>query len=150
MIWTKLTRTDAVFSRVASVVLYCPGFWIFRYAGKIHKNQIKNQHSRRFQEARGGPQSSQGAPRRVCGAAHPLAGPQTLLGGSHTPWCPTLVLFLPFARKFQNRSCFSKLHRGAAATLYSSPGELIWRLLWPPVRGNHRHRHHHRLSITPP
>src|SRR3954470_24479319 len=41
MIRTKLTRTDAVFSRATSVVLYCVGFWIFRYAGKIHKNQIK-------------------------------------------------------------------------------------------------------------
>src|ERR1043165_2215195 len=71
MIWTKLTRTDAVFSRAASAVLYCAGFWIFRYARKFHKNQIQNQRSRRFQEARGGPQSSQGAPRRVCGAAHP-------------------------------------------------------------------------------
>src|SRR3954466_14474275 len=60
------------------------------------------------------------------------------------------ALFLPPARKLQNRSCFSNLRRGAAATLCSSPGELIWRILWPPVRGNHRHRHHHRLSITPP
>src|SRR3954468_13930730 len=69
MIWTKLTRTDAVFSRDASVVLYCAGFWIFRCAGKISKNQIKNQRSGRFQEAKGGPQGSQGAPRRLCGAA---------------------------------------------------------------------------------
>src|SRR4051812_8482246 len=41
MIWAKLTRTDAVFNRAASAVLYSPGFWIFRYAGKILKNQIK-------------------------------------------------------------------------------------------------------------
>src|SRR3954463_6240484 len=149
MIWMKLTRTNAVFSRAASVVLYCAGFWIFRYAGKIHKNQIKNQCSRSFDDTKGGPQSSQGAPRRVCGAAHPLAAPPALLGGSHTPWCPTLALFIPPTWKLQNRSCFSDLRRGAAATLCSSPGELIWRLLWPPVRGNHHHHHHHHLSITP-
>src|SRR4051812_34060325 len=41
MIWTKLTQTDVVFSRAASVVLLCAGFWIFRYAGKIPKNQKK-------------------------------------------------------------------------------------------------------------
>src|SRR3954466_4568070 len=72
MIWTKLTRTDAVFSRATSVVLYCAGFWIFRYTRKIPENQIKNQHSGSFRETKGGPQSSQGAPRRVCGTAQPL------------------------------------------------------------------------------
>src|SRR4051812_5204002 len=117
---------------------------------KSKKNQIKNQRSRRFQEARGGQQSSQVAPRRVCGATHPLAAPQTLLGRSHTPWCPTLALFIHPTWKLQNRSRFSNLRRGAAATICSSPGELIWRLPWPPVRENHRHHHHHHLSITPP
>ena len=150
MIWMKLTRIDAVFSRAASAVLSCAGFWIFRYARKIPKNYIKNQRSRSFDDAKGGPQGSQGAPRRVCDAAHPLAAPQTLLGGSHTPWCPTLALFIPPTWKPQDRSHFSDLRRGAATTLYSSPGGLIWRLLWPPVRGNHRHRHHHRLSTIPP
>src|SRR3954468_19107556 len=41
MIWTKLTRTNAVFSRATSDVFFCAGFWIFRYAGKIHQNYIK-------------------------------------------------------------------------------------------------------------
>ena len=143
MIWTKLTQTDAVFSRATSLVFFCAGFWIFRYAGKIHKKYIKNQHSRSFDDAKGGSQGSQGAPRRVHCAAQPLAMP-------HTPWCPTFALFLPPARKLQNKSHFSNLRHRAAATLCPSPGELIWRPLWPPVRGNHRHRHHHRLSITPP
>src|ERR1041385_8862411 len=101
MIWTKLTRTDAIFNRAASDVSYCAGFSIFRYAEKIHKNQIKNQHSRSFNDAKGGPQGSLGAPRRVCGAAQPLAAPPALLGGSHTPWCPTLSLFIPSMRKLQ-------------------------------------------------
>src|ERR1041385_3419235 len=134
MIWTKLTRTDAIFNRAASDVSYCAGFWIFRYAGKIHKNQIKNKRSQSFDDSKGGPQGSQGAPRRVWGAAQPLAAPPALLGGSHTPWCPTLALFIPSVRKLRNRSLFSNLRRGAAASLCSSPGELIWRLLWPPVR----------------
>src|SRR3954464_10344652 len=92
MIWTKLTRTDAVFRRATSVVFFCAGFWIFRYAGKIPKNYIKKQRSRSFVSAKGGPQGSQGAPRRVPGTAHPLAAPGTLLGGSHTPWCPSFTL----------------------------------------------------------
>src|SRR3954467_14574245 len=61
IIWTKLTRTDAVFSRATSVVFFCAGFWIFRYAGKIHEKYIKNQRSRSFDDAKGGPQGSQGA-----------------------------------------------------------------------------------------
>ena len=39
MIWTKLTRTDVVFSRAASAILYCAGLWIFRYAGKKGRAQ---------------------------------------------------------------------------------------------------------------
>ena len=145
MIWTKLTRTDAVFSRAASAVFFCAGFWIFRYAGKIPKNYIKNQRSGSFREAKGGPQGSQGAARRVPWPCHlpSWVGP-TPPGDLLWP------LFILPSRKHRNRSRFSDLRRGAAATLCSSPGEIICRLLWPPVSGNHRHRHHHRLSITPP
>src|ERR1041385_4195919 len=121
MIWTKLTRTDAVFSRAASAVLYCAGFWIFRYARKIHKNQIKNQRSRSFDDAKGGPQGSQGAPRRVCGAAQPLVAPPALLGGSHTPWCPTLALFIPSARKLRKqKSLFQSTSRSRRHPLFFS------------------------------
>src|ERR1041385_7856736 len=145
----KLTRTDAVFSRATSAVFFCAGFWIFRYAGKIPKIYIKIS----VPGASGSPKGATGQPgaaRRVPGAAQPLAAPPALLAWSHVPQCPNLALFILSTQKPQNRSRFSNLRHGAAATLYSSPGELIWRLLWPPVRGNHRHRHHHRLSITPP
>src|SRR4051794_34382992 len=112
------------------------------YLGTLEKSQkiyIKNQRSRSFRESKGEPQGSQGAARRVPGAAQPLVAPPTLLAGPHTPWCPTLALFIIPTQKPQNRSRFANLRRGAAATLCSSPGELIWRLLWPPVRGNHLH-----------
>src|ERR1043165_9149696 len=88
IIWPKLTWTDAVFSRVAGAVFFCAGFWIFRCAGKIPKNYIKNQRSGSFRRSKGGPQGSQGPARRVPGVAQPLAAPPALLGGSHTPWCP--------------------------------------------------------------
>src|SRR3954470_24940056 len=96
---------------------------IYGYLGTLEKSQkiyIKNQRSRSFIEARGGPLRSQGAPRRVSGAAQALAAPGTLLGGSHTPGCSTLALFIPLMWKPQNRSRFSDLRRGSAATLCSS------------------------------
>src|SRR3954466_13223398 len=92
MIWTKLTRTDAVFSRATSAVFLCAGFWIFRNPLKIPKIYIKNQHSGSFRRTKGGPQGSQGAARRVPGAAHLLAAPPALIGGSHASWCPRWTL----------------------------------------------------------
>src|SRR3954469_10350052 len=64
MIWTKLTRIDAVFSRATSVVFFCAGFWIFRYARKIPKDYIKNQHCRSSVSAKGGPGGTQKGPWR--------------------------------------------------------------------------------------
>src|SRR4051812_15971312 len=77
MIWTKLTRTDVVFSRVASAVLLCVGFWIFRYAGKIPEKYIINQRSRSLHQATVGPHGIQGVPGALL-ARPPLAAP----GGS--------------------------------------------------------------------
>src|SRR4051812_7308835 len=44
---------------------------------------------------------------------------------------------------YLRRGHFPNSHQGAVATLCSSPGELISRLFWPPVRGDRRHRHQH-------
>ena len=41
MIWTKLTRTDAVFSRAACMVLLCAGKWIFRCLRKFQEKSQK-------------------------------------------------------------------------------------------------------------
>src|SRR3954467_14631949 len=62
-IWTKLTRTDAVFSRATNVVFLCVGFWIFRYAGKIHKNYIKISVPEASTVPKGGLRAAWGAPR---------------------------------------------------------------------------------------
>src|SRR4051812_35523331 len=104
----KLTRTDAVFSRATSDVFFCACFWIFRYTGKIPKKKhIKNQRSGSFCRSKGGPQGSQGAARRVPGAAQLLAAPPALLGGSHIPRCPTLALFILSTRNPRTKVAFS-------------------------------------------
>src|SRR4051812_12214470 len=120
MIWTKLTRTNTVFSRATSAVFFCAGFWIFRYAGKIPKIYIKNQRPGSFRRTKGGPQGSQGAAKRVPGTAHLLprhlpswVGP-TPLGALHGP------LFILLSRKRRKRSRFSHLRCRAAATICSS------------------------------
>src|ERR1041385_8343906 len=41
MIWTKLTRTNAVFSRAACMVLLCAGKWIFGRSKKFAEKYQK-------------------------------------------------------------------------------------------------------------
>ena len=41
MIWTKLTRTDVVFSRAVCMVLLCAGIWIFRCPRKFQEKSQK-------------------------------------------------------------------------------------------------------------
>src|SRR4051812_30919669 len=103
----KLTRTDVVFSRATSAVFFCVGFWIFRYARKIPKIYIKNQRSGSFHQAKGGPHGIQGAAKRVPSAAQLLAAPPALLGGSRTPWCPTLApIYSPVKETLKKKSLF--------------------------------------------
>ena len=150
MIWTKLTRTDAVFSRAACMVYLCAGKRIFRY---LRKFQEKSQKI----HAPGGPlcqkrgqRAARGAPGALLARPHPWRRQEAAWEGpppsDALPW----LLFIPVARKPQKRSRFSSFRRGAAATLCSSSGGLIWRLIWPPERGDRRHRHHHHHSILPP
>src|ERR1041385_6524187 len=44
MIWTKLTRTNAVYSRAACMVYLCAGKWIFRRSRKFLENYQKSTH----------------------------------------------------------------------------------------------------------
>src|SRR3954470_8400445 len=114
----KLTRTDAVFSRATSAVFFYAGFWIFRYAGKIPKKYIKNQRSGSFH--RKGPEGNQGKPGGCL--ARPSSWPRHLPSwvGPTPPGALLCPLFILLSRKRRNRSRFSHLRRGAAATLCSS------------------------------
>src|ERR1041385_3243589 len=149
-IWTKLTRTNDVFSRAVYMVLLCAGKWIFRRLRKFQENSQKIHppegplcHKWDQRAAKGAP----GAP-----LARPGVGPHPLAAWGPPPSSGSLsrLLFIPVTEKPRNRSHFPNSRRGAAATLCSSPGGLIWRLFWPPVRGDHRHRHRHHHSIFPP
>src|SRR4051812_29381454 len=85
----KLTQTDAVFSRVACMVLLCAGLWILGASENSKKNHKKSAHQNIHwvrSVARGG----QRGPRRPTGATSPLVAPGGRLGGgSHPLWCPT-------------------------------------------------------------
>src|SRR4051812_14227667 len=62
MIGTKLTRTDAVFSRATNVVFFCAGFWIFRYTGKFPKNIKKISVPEASRGPKGGHRAARGHP----------------------------------------------------------------------------------------
>ena len=146
MIWTKLTRTDAVFSRACSAVLYCAGFWIFRYTGKIPKKYIKNQRSGSFRQSKGGHRAARGQPGGCL--AQPSSWPRHLPSwvGPTPPGALLWPYLFSYGETPEEEPLFTSTSRSRRNPLFFL-GELIWRLNWPSVRGNHRHHH---LSITPP
>ena len=149
MIWTKLTRTDAVFSRAACMVYLCAGKRIFKHLRKIHEKSRKIHAPEETKCQKWGQRGARGCPGALW--ARP---PRPRRGGAWVGPTPPgallrLVFLLP-TQKPQIRSSFAVFRRGAAATLCSSSGGLIWRLNWPPERGDRRHRHHHHHSIIPP
>src|SRR6187399_1705178 len=89
MIWTKLTRTDAVFSRAACMVYLCAGKRIFKHLRKIHE---KSQKIHAPEETKCQKWGQRGA--RGC------------LGGPHSPWCPTLARIFPPDAEIADRKSF--------------------------------------------
>ena len=132
------------------MVLLCAGKRIFRYLRKIHEKSQKihapegTRSQKRGQRGPGGAQAP-------CGRPNP-PGPRRGVAwvGPTPPGALLCLVFLLPTQKPQIRSSFAVFRRGAAATLCSSSGGLIWRLNWPPERGDRRHRHHHHHSIIPP
>src|SRR4051812_37932509 len=104
------------------------------YLGTLEKSQkiiLKISVS----EASVGPKGDHRAARRVPGAAQPLAAPPALLGGSHTPWCPRWTpIYSPVEETPKEKSLFRSTPRSRRNPLFF-PGDLIWRLNWPPIRG---------------
>ena len=112
MIWTKLTRTDAVFSRAACMFYLCAGKRIFNYLRKIHEKSRKIHAPEETRYQKWGQRGARGCPGALW-ARPPWAAPRGRLGGPHTPWCPTLARIFPpdaetpdrkFFRSFSSRS----------------------------------------------
>ena len=115
MIWTKLTRTDAVFSRAACMVYLCVGKRIFKHLRKIHEKSRKIHAPEETKCQKWGQRGARGCPGALW-ARPPLGragGGGGRLGGAHTPWCPTLARIFPpdaktpdrkFFRRFSSRS----------------------------------------------
>src|SRR6187401_2018752 len=88
MIWTKLTRTDAVFSRAACMVYLCAGKRIFRYLRKIHEKSQKIH-------APEGTRSQKWGQR---GARRPVGAPPLGRAGGAPGWVPHPLVpyFIPY------------------------------------------------------
>ena len=113
MIWTKLTRTDAVFSRAACMVYLCAGKRIFKHLRKIHEKSRKIHAPEETKCQKWGQRGARGCPGALWAPPPPWAAPGRRLGGAHTPWCPTLARIFPpdaktpdqkFFRSFPSRS----------------------------------------------
>ena len=87
MIWTELTRTDAVFSRAACMVLMCAGKWIFWYLGKFPENSAKIHAPEASTSQKWGQMGARGAPSTLLAWHHtcPRRGPP---GGLPPPLVP--------------------------------------------------------------
>src|SRR3954468_17551182 len=109
------------------MVLLCAEKWIFRYLGKVYGKSQKihapegNQYQKKGQKgAKGGPGALLARP-----SPWPRRGVAWVAPTSSAA-LPRLVFYL-VTEKSQIRSHPSSFHRGAAATLCSSSGGLIWR-----------------------
>src|SRR4051812_36449837 len=93
---------------------------------------------------------ARGGLRRLGDTTWSRAAPPSRQDQLDLPWCPTLALiFTPDEETLIQKSIL-QVSSWSHHHLCSCPRELIWRLFWPPVRGNQRYRHRHRHSITLP
>src|SRR4051812_5524313 len=110
-------------------------FLDIKLRGKNPKKINKNPASRKLPEVKGGATGQPGGRQEVPGAAHLLAAPPALLGGSHTPWCPRWTpIYSPVEETSKQESLFPSTPWSRRNPLFFL-GELIWRLNWPPVSG---------------
>ena len=129
MIWTKLTRTDAVFSRAACMVYLCAGKRIFRYLRKIHEKSQKIHAPEGPLCQKMGQRAARGGPGALPRRPHPWPRREAAWEGPPPSGALLWLVFILVTRKPQIRSRFPSFRRGAAATLCSSSGGLIWRLI---------------------
>ena len=140
----ELTRTDAVFSRIAMLLFMC--------RNKSSRNDLK-LHGTYFWKILKilEEESTSGGPHPVHaggGAPAPLGAPSCLVGllPLHRPHLQ-LHIFV-FGEKKSKRRIHRVLRYGATTKPSNLLGGLIWSPFGAPERGIRRHRHHQPSSIT--
>ena len=98
MIWTKLTRTNAVFSRAACMVLLCAGKWIFRRSGKLPEKYQKIHAPEGAKSQKWDQRGALGSP----------GAPSGRLGASPLLWCPTETPIYPRDEETPEHKSFSQ------------------------------------------
>ena len=140
----ELTRTNAVFSRIAMVLFLCRNK-SSRNVLKIYGDFFWNKRKIPTQRSTGGGVLVGHKPR---GRGHPLWPRRAGLSCPHAPLPPNSALYLPFrVEKISERRFHRVLRYAGAATSCSSSGGQIWSPFRAPERGNRRHRHHQPFSI---
>src|SRR3954462_15789329 len=104
MIQTKIARTDVVFSRAAYMVLLCAVLWIFRCLRKFQEKSQKIHAPEGSMCQKWGQSAARGAPGALLARPHPWPRQEAAWEGP-PPFVSLLrLLFIPVARKPQNRS----------------------------------------------
>ena len=140
----ELTRTDAVFSRIAMVLFLCRNK-SSRNVLKIYGDFFWNKRKIPAQRSTGG-----GVPvgHKPTGRGHPPGCAMRACGAHVAPPPPISVIYLPFRLEKKSERRFHRVSRyGGAATSCSSSGGQIWSPFRAPERGNRHHRHHQPFSI---
>ena len=134
MIWTKLTGLTLFSAELPVWFSYVQEYGSLGVPKNFHKNR-ENPRTRRDPSLEDGPEGGHEAPRRPGGTACPLAAPGGHPGGPYLLWCPTLApIYSPVEETPKQKSLSQSTSRSRRNPLFF-PGELIWRLNWPPVRG---------------
>src|ERR1041385_3855391 len=108
MIWTKLTRTNAVFSRATCMVYLCAGKWIFRRPRKFPEKYQKIHAPEGARSQKWDQRGALGAPGAPPGAARGGAAPSGRLGAPPLLWCPTETPIYPRDEKTPEQKSFSQ------------------------------------------
>ena len=134
----ELTRTDAVFSRIAMVLFLCRNKSSridLKIYGELFWNILKILAK---ESTRGGPP-----------AIHKDGGRAPALW---VPWTSTDLnsnsIYSRSGRKKSGRRVHHVSRYEATVASCSSSGGQIWSLFWAPERGNRCRRHHQPSSIT--
>ena len=118
MSWTKLTRTNTIFSRAACMVLFCAGKWIFGHLRKLPE-KLKKIHAPEGARSQKWGQRAVRGPQAPVGAAKGGVAPVGRLGDSPLPWCPTSTpIYSREAKNPKQKSLFQNPSRSRRHPLF--------------------------------